>query len=46
MACFVFDAFKDFKFMFSYKHDTISLKWIAFDLYFNVASVEYFGFPM
>jgi hypothetical protein len=44
MACFVFDAFKDFKVMFSYKHDTISLQWIASELYFNVASLEYLVF--
>jgi len=38
---FWFDAFKDFKDVFSYKHNTISLQWIASKLYFNVVSVKY-----
>ncbi len=44
MTCFVFDAFKDYKDVLSYKHDTISLQWIAFELYFNVANVKYLVF--
>ncbi len=44
MTCFASNVFNDFKDVLSCKHDTISLRWIAFELDFNATNVEYLVF--
>lgn len=43
-TCYISNAFKDFKDVLDYKHGTVSLRWIIYELDLNILRVEYLAF--